>query len=330
MTSQRQYTVLTSPSTNIGIDTAISTISMAIQEAVDNCPSTKGRESRAVKFTAAWVGMAGYDRPSLSSTIDSAISKLLDLPLGPGSRLKITTDIDLLPTTLTADKELRNAIVVVAGTGSIAMSYAKADGQFQRTNRVGGWGYLLGDDGSGYGIGRQALRTALASSDILRISRKSNPGTTAAKTLSKLSEAVFQHFKGLYPASKPEDLLSTILVPDPAQHQAGDAASATTKRIAGVAKLVLSLAKTDAESRRIVEDGAGSLVDLVALLVDAQGIDPAVSGLVLAGGMIQDGLYKDVLLEKIGARCGTFKQIECVSQPAIAGAQHLLQLHVKG
>src|SRR6185437_10120998 len=44
-------------------------------------------------------------------------------------------------------------IALIAGTGSIAFGRA-ADG---RTKRCGGWGYLLGDEGSGYSVGRSAL-----------------------------------------------------------------------------------------------------------------------------------------------------------------------------
>lgn len=52
-------------------------------------------------------------------------------------------------------------IVVIAGTGSAALGRA-ADGTLVR---VGGHGYLLGDEGGGYWIGNQALRLALRSAD---------------------------------------------------------------------------------------------------------------------------------------------------------------------
>src|SRR5262249_14205884 len=48
-------------------------------------------------------------------------------------------------------------IAIIAGTGSIAFGRA-SDG---RTKRCGGWGYLLGDAGSGYSVGRSALTHAL-------------------------------------------------------------------------------------------------------------------------------------------------------------------------
>ncbi|KAJ9156770.1 Glucokinase regulator family protein [Coniochaeta hoffmannii] len=307
--------------TNVGIDGAISAMSMAIQGAVDDCKATKGSHFQAIKLSAAWVGMAGYGRPSLSSAIDGALSKLLYLPLR--NKLKITTDIDLLPVALCGQKDLDHVVVVVAGTGSIAMSYARVGEQFHRTHRVGGWGHLLGDDGSGYGIGREALRAALYSSDLYRI-QAGYPTSASAATLPSLSQAVFEHFKDLYPDSKPDDLLSTVLVPDSAQHQAEGGALATTKRIAGVAKVVLARASSDNEAKRIVDAGITSLVELVAVLVRGQGIDPSKSGLILAGGMMQDKLYRGTLEKLLEVKCGRFRLVEGVTQPAVAGAQYLL------
>ena len=48
-------------------------------------------------------------------------------------------------------------VVVIAGTGSIAFGRNAAG----KTARAGGWGYIFGDEGSGFDITRQALRAAL-------------------------------------------------------------------------------------------------------------------------------------------------------------------------
>src|SRR5437773_190576 len=45
-------------------------------------------------------------------------------------------------------------IAIGAGTGSSTFGVAP-DG---RTGTAGGWGYLLGDEGSAYAVGREALR----------------------------------------------------------------------------------------------------------------------------------------------------------------------------
>ena len=52
-------------------------------------------------------------------------------------------------------------IVIVSGTGSIAYG-RNAHGE---AARAGGWGYVLGDEGSGYWIGRRALRAVVRHAD---------------------------------------------------------------------------------------------------------------------------------------------------------------------
>jgi glucosamine kinase len=52
-------------------------------------------------------------------------------------------------------------VVVAAGTGVIALA-GDRDGNFARSD---GWGYILGDDGGGYYIGRQGLASALRAHD---------------------------------------------------------------------------------------------------------------------------------------------------------------------
>ncbi|WP_247826724.1 N-acetylglucosamine kinase [Arthrobacter antioxidans] len=53
-------------------------------------------------------------------------------------------------------------IAVIAGTGSVAWGTTR-DG---REARSGGWGYLLGDEGSGYWVAREAVRRALHRHDV--------------------------------------------------------------------------------------------------------------------------------------------------------------------
>ncbi len=52
-------------------------------------------------------------------------------------------------------------ILLIAGTGSIAYGRAQ-DGRFAR---AGGWGHILGDEGSGYELGRAALMLAMREYD---------------------------------------------------------------------------------------------------------------------------------------------------------------------
>lgn len=72
------------------------------------------------------------------------------------------------PFTLQGDHEaaLRGAVgpegaILIAGTGAICYG-RRADGH---TARAGGWGYLLGDEGGGYALGREMLGAILRAED---------------------------------------------------------------------------------------------------------------------------------------------------------------------
>ncbi len=55
----------------------------------------------------------------------------------------------------------RPGVIVIAGTGAVAYARTPAGKHI----RVGGWGYLIGDEGSGYSLARQAINAALQSWD---------------------------------------------------------------------------------------------------------------------------------------------------------------------
>ena len=264
--------------------------------------------------------MAGYGRPSLTKVVESALSDMLKLPLG--KQLKITADIDVLPAGVADQQDTESVIVLVAGTGSIAMSYSKIDDEFQRTSRVGGWGYLLGDEGSGYGLGREAVRLALQCSDRLRLQKESG---ASVQDFPPLCRAVVDHFQTQHPDATAEDLLSTVVMPDHSAHQTEDASLATTKRIAGVAKVVLSMGGTDDDAQRIIDAGVASLVQLVVSLVESPGRQPSKTRLVLAGGLMQNELYKSRLLAALQKRLDSFKSVHTVTEPAVAAAKYMLK-----
>jgi N-acetylglucosamine kinase-like BadF-type ATPase len=71
----------------------------------------------------------------------------------------------------------RPGVLVTAGTGSIAFGRNAAGEE----RRAGGWGWMLGDEGSGWWIGREAIRAALAAWE------GSGPDT-------RIEEMVCEHF----------------------------------------------------------------------------------------------------------------------------------------
>src|SRR5262245_40133550 len=104
-------------------------------------------------IAAICVGMAGVDRPTEANSVRLIVERL-----SPGAAVLIVNDALIA---LEAGVNSAAGIVVVAGTGSIAYG-RDARG---RAARAGGWGYVLGDEGSGYWIGRQALQAVVRSAD---------------------------------------------------------------------------------------------------------------------------------------------------------------------
>lgn len=97
-------------------------------------------------------GSAGVDTEEGAQTLIRLLR-----PYAPHAHITAVHDTQLI----LAAGGLTAGIAVISGTGSVAWG-KRADGT---TARVGGWGYLLGDEGSGYGVSRSAVRHALSLSD---------------------------------------------------------------------------------------------------------------------------------------------------------------------
>ena len=85
---------------------------------------------------------------------DYAITKSLFAEYFPSAKFTGVSDMELA---YRAHLEPGEGILIYAGTGSIAVHITKSG----ELKRMGGWGYLLGDEGAGYWIGREAIRSCL-------------------------------------------------------------------------------------------------------------------------------------------------------------------------
>jgi N-acetylglucosamine kinase-like BadF-type ATPase len=125
-------------------------------------------------------------RPSVSAVVAGAagcdteagrlrMGRLLE-PLLPGARVEVVHDTRLV----LAAAGLDSGIVLIAGTGSVAWGLSPSGAEA----RAGGWGHLLGDEGSGYWVVREAIRRTLAEHD-----RGSAPGPLARRLLAEAGAA---------------------------------------------------------------------------------------------------------------------------------------------
>ncbi len=102
---------------------------------------------------AICLGIAGVDREDEARTVRAIMRRI-----GYKSRMLVVNDALIA---LVAGAGDAPGIVIIAGTGSIVYG-RNARGE---AARAGGWGHMIGDEGSGYWIGREALAAVMRAGD---------------------------------------------------------------------------------------------------------------------------------------------------------------------
>lgn len=108
---------------------------------------------RRIVPDAICLGIAGVDRPDDAVVVTGIMKRI-------GYKARVVVVNDAL-VALEAGAPGQSGVVIISGTGSIC--YGRNDSGMAA--RSGGWGYVLGDEGSGYWIGRAALRAVLRAAD---------------------------------------------------------------------------------------------------------------------------------------------------------------------
>jgi N-acetylglucosamine kinase-like BadF-type ATPase len=222
------------------------------------------REALAGRHPAAVVlSCAGGEREA-----DRAKGRaILTALLGPDVAVEVTHDAKAA---LYAGNPAGCGVVLISGTGSIA--YGRND---QGTEaRCGGWGYLVGDEGSAVWIGQEGLRAASYDHD-----RRGSPTTITRHLFADLGVA---DFNGVLP------LLYGRPHPSPA-------ILAATRAIAR------AFAESDEIAVNIVQRGAQLLAGMAATVAHELALDGG--PVYLAGGAFENvvPLEKEVRLALLGA-----------------------------
>ena len=203
---------------------------------------------RRIAPAAICLGIAGADRPD-----DATIMRGIMRRIGYKSPTVIVNDALVA---LTAGAGDGPGIVVICGTGSICYG-RNEQGQAARS---GGWGYILGDEGSGYWIGRRALGAVVRHAD------GRGPATT-------LSARVLQHFR----VRGVPDLVQEVHLRDPRRH-----------RVASIVEAVQAACdEGDVVARDIVDRASDELVNAAGSVAERLSMRGLVFPLVLAGGVLR-------------------------------------------
>jgi N-acetylglucosamine kinase-like BadF-type ATPase len=199
----------------------------------------------------ACFGLAGFDRPEERALLTGWVHDA-----GWADRLLTANDGDLVVAAGTPEGW---GVGVIAGTGSIAVGRDREG----RKARAGGWGHLIGDEGSAYAVVIDALRIVARRAD----GRESPPATG-----DRLAERLGLALGVSLPALIPTALYA------PGYDRA---------RIAGLAPEVIAASREDPEAvTPLLEDAGRSLAEQVVAVARALDLPRSGLPLALAGGFL--------------------------------------------
>lgn len=222
---------------SIGIEASLKSIESAIYMAVNEAIKI----TNVINIEAICLGLAGVGRTGDIEVVKNLVKELQTSKL-------LLVNWELQPANIVISNDALIAlvggvghpvgIVVAVGTGSIVFGQ-NPQGE---TKRVGGWGYILGDEGSAYKIAVTGMQAALKAYDGRDIS-------------TSLIDAFTQHL-GL---DSIEDLIEVI-------YRRGWG----VKQIAALAPIVdLAAASGDEVANKIIDDAVQELVKATSTVIDA-------------------------------------------------------------
>lgn len=256
----------------VGIESALAALHAAAEQAALEAGG-------CLPVKAAWLGLAGVDRPGDQRLLLPRLQVL-------AAMMRLTNDAELLLSAL--DNAV--GVALVAGTGSIALG-RDARGA---AARAGGWGHILGDEGSGYDIGRRALQAATRAAD----------GRGTATTL-------LERIMSYWSLERPDDMIGRVY------NNNDDKAM-----IARLAPLVLRAARDgDHVARKIVQSTADELALTALTVCKALDFSGKRVGLALGGGLLlHEKSLRGQVLRRIRRR-QPLGHVALVEEPALSGAR---------
>ncbi|WP_449538153.1 N-acetylglucosamine kinase [Ferdinandcohnia sp. Marseille-Q9671] len=148
-----------------------------------------------LQIKRVYAGMSGVDHPSARKEMKQLLESLL-----PES-IPVTVNNDAI-TALYSGTLGKPGIVQIAGTGSITLGL-NSEGEF---DRVGGWGYLLGEGGSGFAVGSEGLQSAFTAYDGLSHSTQIESLLCEHFQVQKLPDIIHT----IYQAINPKELIASL------------------------------------------------------------------------------------------------------------------------
>ena len=268
----------------VGFEKACQALATAIEGALSQVPGARTGSGRwGERIAAACFGLSGVDQPSDQKLFWDWLREQ-----------RLTSHVDILNGSeliLVGGTPEGWGVGLFSGTGSVCLGRTR-DG---RTTRVGGWGPLLGDEGSGYQMALQALQVATQAAD----------GRGSAHALL---QTILQHWR----LERAPQLIDYVHRPE-----------TTTADIADLAIPILELAgRGDPDARKVMHHAATALARHVNAVVRQLQLDRPPLAL---GGSNLRGELRSALISAITVPVGTICVVPDPAQAALAIARRSIR-----
>jgi len=261
---------------SVGVEEAAAVVWGLVRACCQEAGHTPG------EIEAAALGIAGAGSPAIRDRLLAALRKTLQEHEIAIAHLVLESDARIA---LEGAFSGRTGAIVIAGTGSVVLGKTP-QGEIVR---IGGWGRVLGDEGSGHWIGLEAARLVTQQLDAL-------------EPAGLLCRSIIERFDW---ATREAVIVAVYQQEFP---------------LASIAPLVLDACERgDALARSILERGADLLAGQLAVAagrIQARGE----VGVVFLGGLIDhDTIYAHILAERL-AETGARLRIQAAELSPVEGA----------
>lgn len=270
----------TSNAAIVGHDAAGAVLRKALTEAL----SRLGPEAT---IAAAWFGLSGSDRPEDYRRLKPFLVDLV-------GEIRMTNDAELILGALPGSV----GVAIVSGTGSIAVG---RNAQGQRA-RAGGWGQVIGDEGSGYDLARRMFDAYARAVD------GRGPATSlTTRLMSQLS------------LTEPHQLIAFVYTPGRSKAD-----------LAGLSGIVVEEAEAgDKVAREVIAESARELAITASAAARRLGFQVMLPVAMTGGMLLHIDRFRAHVLDGLRA---TWPELDhrIVDDPAFTAAQALATSHDQG
>jgi len=249
-------------------------------------------KNQALRVSCVVLGLAGLDTKNDQTVLTLIVHTALTAAHILADKVYLCNDAML---TLKGSVGQNNGVLLTAGTGSIACGITNKGLEV----RVGGWGYRVGDEGSGYSIGKAAITHILKVYD-------------GREKASRISTAILNEMS----FANEDQLVNWMYGPQ-----------FSVAEIAALTPIIVRLAEEgDDQGIKIIQFACQELSEMALTVINKLDLVSTKFSFVLTGGVLKNPLIHRQLIEVLSITCKELQVIVPSYPPLCANLRYGLMM----